>query len=72
MTATAIHRPARLELSRAIWRFMLGALLMLVLVAGAFAVGRASAPTHTVRSVVTVPASPATSIADTCRAGRPC
>jgi hypothetical protein len=72
MTATTINRPAPLELSRAIWRFVFGTLLMLVLVAGAFAIGRASAPTHTVRSVVTVPAAPTVSIADTCHPGRPC
>ncbi len=72
MTATTINTRPPLELPRRLWRLALAPMMAAGLLAGSFAVGRASAPTHTVRSVVTVPGASAPAPADVCRLARPC
>ena len=74
MTTITFDERAPLQLLRSVSRVALAALLAIVLFVAAFMIGRVSAPTHTVRSVVTVPATqsvPAPAV-DNCRAGHPC
>jgi hypothetical protein len=72
MTATTIEQPASSALLHTLLRFTFAVVLAVVLSVGAFAVGRATSPTHTVRSVVTVPAASADGSADVCHIGRAC
>jgi len=72
MTATTIQQPTSSALSHALLRFALAIVLAVVLFAGAFAAGRATSPTHTVRSIVTVPATTNDGLSSACGVGRAC
>jgi hypothetical protein len=72
MTSTTIERPAPSALLHSLLRFTVAVVLAAVLFAGAFAAGRATSPTHTIRSIVTVPVASADGPTDACRAGRAC
>ena len=72
MAATTIdHRPTLRVLQPAV-RLLLAVAFTVGLLAAAFAIGRASAPSHEVRSPVPVPAVAATAPADACQVGRLC
>lgn len=74
MAITTIERRPPLELLRPLSRLVLAALVTIAVFVAAFVIGRVSAPTHTVRSVVTVPAVHTVSPngLENCRAGQPC
>lgn len=69
MAATTIDPRTSFHLG-ALLRVVLAAVIAAALIAAAFLGGRASAPVHTVRSIVTVPA--AAGHPYLCRSGRPC
>ncbi len=71
MTATTIDPRTALRLRRLERRLLIAVAIAAVLLAAAFVVGRITAPDHTVRSIVTVPAT-VHQAADICRLGRPC
>ncbi len=70
-TSVATSTPAPFAGTARSVRLLVVAALFLVLLAGAFATGRATAGTHTVRTVVSVPTA-APSPLDGCRLGRAC
>lgn len=72
MTTTTFDMGAPERTVRSLMRLAITVLFAIALFAAAFAVGRVSAPTRTVRSVVTVPAPQSVSALDDCRAGRAC
>jgi hypothetical protein len=75
MTSTTIQRSAPLSSVRSVPRFVFAVVFAVVLIAAAYAVGRATSPTHTIHSVITVPAAasaPADGPTDACRHGRAC
>src|SRR3954466_10305959 len=57
MHATTIHRPVLLTAPRSVLRVIVALLIATALLATAFVVGRTSAPTRTIHSVVTAPAA---------------
>jgi hypothetical protein len=71
MTATTIDQRTPFNLVFPALRLLLAFAIAIAVLAATFVVGRASAPTHTVRTVVTVPAA-ASAPTDSCRRGRPC
>ncbi len=72
MTSTTIGRSAPSALLHSLLRLTFAVVLAAVLFAGAFAAARATSPTHTNRSVVTVGATSDDGLTDACRAGRAC
>ena len=72
MTATTINNRASFDLFRPLVRLALAAIVTVALLVAAFVVGRATAPTHTVKSIVAVPIHSVLTVADACHIGRPC
>jgi hypothetical protein len=72
MASTTIDRSAPSTLLRSLPSFAFAVLLAVVLVAGAYAIGRATAPNHTIRSIVTAPAAPVDRPTNSCPLGRAC
>lgn len=72
MTATTLDRRPPLGVLSPAARFVLAVIVATVLLVSAFVIGRASAPTHTLRSIISVPAATSHTVVDACRIGRPC
>jgi hypothetical protein len=66
MATTTITQPASFDRLRSALRFAVFAIIAVAILVATFVVARVSAPTHTVRTVVSVTA-PAASAADGCR-----
>lgn len=65
MTTTTFD-PRQTELQASSRRFVLAAIVTIALLAAVFMIGRVTAPTHTVRSIVTVPAAATAGASDSC------
>jgi hypothetical protein len=72
MTSTTIDRPASSVIDSTAVRLLLAVVFAIALFAAAFAAGRATSPSHTVRTVVTVPAASGAGHTDACHLGRAC
>jgi len=75
MTTATIDRRQPLPLFQSLSRLAVAALVMIAVFVGAFVIGRGSTPTHTVRSVITVPATspaPTAQPLENCHVGQPC
>ena len=72
MTSSTIDRPASPVIDNTAVRLLLAVAFSIALFAAAFAAGRATSPTRTARTVVTVPAASGAGHADACRLGQAC